>query len=255
MSKRSPAVSHFDLLVIGSGPAGLRAALQAAKAGKQAVIIERFTQVGGGCVHFGTLPSKSFRDSVHRFSMSSSGVLGKIPDMRRLLQRKERVVEDETQVIRDQLKRNGVLVVTGDARLISNTQVEVTAKKKKTVRTGEKIIIAVGARPVAPPHLLVDGTFIFDSDTVLDLKKVPKSMVVLGAGVIGCEYASMFAMAGTKVTLIDKRDRILGSVDTEIVRALRDRFEFQGMKIVLGTEAAKYETKKGPKNKDVIVHF
>lgn len=256
MSKRSsPIASHFDLLVIGSGPAGLRAALQAAKAGKKAVIIERFAQVGGGCVHFGTLPSKSFRESVYRYSLSSSGALGKIPDMKRLLQRKERVVEDETQVIRDQLKRNGVLIVTGDARLVSNTQVEVTAKKKKTILTGEKIIIAVGARPVAPAHLLVDGTFIFDSDTVLDLKKVPKSMVVLGAGVIGCEYASMFAMAGTKVTLIDKRDRILGSVDTEIVRALRDRFECQGMQIELGTEAAKIETKKGPKKKDVIVHL
>lgn len=263
--KSSPVPSHFDLLVIGSGPAGLRAALQAAKAGKKAVIIERFPVVGGGCVHFGTLPSKSFRESVYRYSLGSSGILGReesakkskliIPDMQRLLRRKERVVADETCVIRDQLKRNGITVITGEAQLISDTQIEVTTKKKKTILSGEKIMIAVGARPIAPAHLEVDGTYIFDSDTVLGLKKVPKSMIVLGAGVIGCEYASMFSMAGTHVTLIDKRDRILGSVDTEIVQALRDRFEFQGMKIVLGAEATKIETKKGPKKKDVIVHL
>lgn len=266
--KKQPKVAletHFDLLVIGSGPAGQRAALQAAKAGKKAAIIERFPCVGGGCVHYGTLPSKSFRESVYRYSLGSRGVLGReetakktkllIPDMQRLLRRKERVVADESIVIRDQLKRNGIVVIQGEGRLVSQTEVEVTAKKKKQVFSAEKIVIAVGARPLAPSHLEVDSRFIFDSDTVLDLKKVPKSMVVLGAGVIGCEYASMFSMAGTHVTLIDKRDRILGSVDTEIVRALRDRFEFQGMDIILGTEASKIEIKKGPKKKDVVVHL
>lgn len=257
--------THFDLLVIGSGPAGQRAALQAAKAGKTAAIIERYPLVGGGCVHYGTLPSKSFRESVYRYSLGSRGVLGReettkktkllIPDMQRLLRRKERVVTDETKVIHDQLKRNGIAVIFGDARLISSTEIEVTSKKKKTVFSSEKIVIAVGARPVAPPHLGVDRKFIFDSDTVLNLKHVPKSMIVLGAGVIGCEYASMFSMAGTHVILVDKRNRILGSVDTEIVRALRDRFEFQGMDIVLGAEATQIETKKGPKKKDVVVHL
>ncbi len=264
MKPSAPKKTHFDLLVIGSGPAGQRAALQAAKAGKSAAIIERHPCVGGGCVHYGTLPSKSFRESVYRYSLGSRGVLGReenakkekllIPDMGRLLRRKERVVADEAIVIRDQLKRNGITVITGEARLASKTEVEVTVGKKKSIYSGEKIVIAVGARPVAPKNLAVDGKFVFDSDTVLDLKKVPNSMVVLGAGVIGCEYASMFSMAGTHVTLIDKRDRILGSVDTEIVRALRDRFEFQGMDIVLKAEATRIEVKKGSKQ-EVIVHL
>ncbi|MBC7385007.1 MAG: Si-specific NAD(P)(+) transhydrogenase [Cryobacterium sp.] len=254
------AVNHYDLIVIGSGPAGQRAALQAAKAGKTAAIIEKYPSVGGGCVHFGTLPSKSFRESIYRYSLGSRGVLGReadeskapgrakrkqslvVPEMKRLLQRKDRVVVGESNVIRDQLKRNGIEMITGEARFTGLHEIEVLTPRRKTTLTGEKFVIAVGSRPVAPSHLAIDGKFIHDSDTVLTLKTVPKTMIVLGAGVIGCEYASMFAMAGTKVTLVDKRNRILASVDSEIVRALRDRFEYQGMEIVLGVEATKIQT-------------
>ncbi len=255
-SVNSPATAlstQYDLVVIGSGPAGQRAALQGAKWGKRVAIIEKYPMIGGGCVHFGTLPSKSFRESVYRYSLGSRGVLGReadesrskrkpsllVPDMRRLLQRKERVVAGETLVIRDQLKRNGIDIFVGTARLMDRTTIEVSfsAKRAAVSLRAEKIIIAVGSRPIAPPQLSIDGKWVHDSDTVLNLRTVPKSMIVLGAGVIGCEYASMFAMAGTKVTLVDKRNMILASVDQEIVGALRDRFEYQGMEILMGVEA------------------
>lgn len=257
------AGEEFDLIVIGSGPAGQRAALQAAKAGKKAAIVEKYSMVGGGCVHFGTLPSKSFRESVYRFSLGSRGVLGReadesrgagktkkrplsllVPEMGRLLQRKERVVIGESHVIRDQLKRNGIPVFVGEATFTSATELAITAKRKKFTLKGKIIVIAVGSRPVAPSHLTIDRKYVHDSDSVLELETLPRSMIVLGAGVIGCEYASMFAMAGTKVTLVDKRNRILAAVDSEIVRALRDRFEYQGMDIVLGVEASQIEIRK-----------
>jgi NAD(P) transhydrogenase len=267
--------TQFDLIVIGSGPGGQRAALQGAKFGKKVAIIERHL-AGGACIHYGTLPSKSFRESVYRYSLGSRGMLGReaeernskskkpsliIPEMKRLLQRRTRVVDEECQVIRDQLKRNGIHYITGEATFRAsepgNTEVLIDVRHGKMttlVRAG-KVMIAVGARPVAPEFLKVDDRIVHDSDTVLELKDVPKSMVVLGAGVIGCEYAAMFSMAGTKVILVDKRDRILGSVDREIVQVLTDRFLFQGMEFVLGAEAKKIEirpAKKGKKGQAVV---
>ncbi len=244
----------FDLIVIGSGPAGQKSAVQAAKLGKKVAIVEQHSTLGGGCVHAGTLPSKSFRESVYRFALGSGGKMAQetdgkkkkfeFPDMGRLLKRKDRVVECECQVIADQMKRNNIKVFEGKARFVSKNEVEVVGKKSSTVLSGKFIFVAVGARPVAPKHLEVDGKLIVDSDTVLDLKKVPKTMVVLGAGIIGCEYASMFAMAGTKVFLVDRRNEILASVDREIVKHLEERFTHEGMEIILGCEAQKVDKKK-----------
>lgn len=247
----------YDLIVIGSGPAGQRAAMAAAKGGKRAVIIDKNPMLGGGCLHTGTLPSKSFRESVYRWSMSSQGVLASesdeaaqkakaakraLPDMQRLLKRKERVLEEEAEVIAGQLKRNGVDVLVGSAKLLSKTQVEVTQEGgAKLVITAPYTILAVGTHPTAPEFLRPDGITIFDSDTILDLPCIPKSMVVLGGGVIGCEYASIFAIAGTEVHLVDKRGEILGSVDREIVAQLSARFESLGMKIHLNSEAVGIE--------------
>jgi NAD(P) transhydrogenase len=246
----------FDLIVIGSGPGGQRAAVQGAKAGKRVAIIEECKQVGGGCVHLGTLPSKSFRESVYRWSLGSRGTLGQekehatavkgreLPDMARLLRRRDRVVEGETQVISDQLKRNGVMIYQGHARIVSPHEVEISGGTRKSSRervTGEFIVIAVGARPVCPAHLGMDGKIVHDSNTILELRKVPKTMVVLGAGIIGCEYASMFSMAGSKVYLVDRRHEILASVDREIVNQLVERFVAGGMEILLEVEAQKIE--------------
>jgi NAD(P) transhydrogenase len=253
----------YDLIVIGSGPAGQRAALQGAKSGKKVALVDAGSMVGGACVHYGTLPSKSFRESVYRYSLGSRGVLGstgdeaekgkkkktfRMPEMSRLLKRKERVVQGETQVITDQLKRNHIRLYQGHAKFLSSHELEIESKKGRDTThetiTGEIIIIAVGARPVSPAHIEVDDKTIFDSDTILTLKEVPSHMVVLGGGIIGAEYASMFSMAGTEVILVDRRHEILASVDREIVNQLMHRFEEQGMEIVLGAEAVGIERKK-----------
>jgi NAD(P) transhydrogenase len=261
----------FDLIVIGSGPAGQRAALQGAKAGKKVAIVEDKI-IGGGCVHNGTLPSKSFRESVYRWSLGSRGTLGQegenpvtvskkkqleLPDMSKLLRRRNRVVDEESRVVFDQLKRNGVTVFQGRARLLSQNDVEVDSKKGKEKLTASVIMIAVGARPVAPAHLPVDGESVLDSNTVLDLKELPKDLVVLGAGIIGCEYASMFSMAGTRVYLVDRRNEILANVDREIVNHLVERFVAQGVEILLETEAVQIEKKErvGKKPGGVRVHL
>jgi NAD(P) transhydrogenase len=247
----------FDLIVIGSGPAGQRAAMQAAKAAKKVAIIEELPALGGGCVHFGTLPSKSFRESVYRWSLGSRGTLGNesehsqhvsrkltdLPDMQRLLRRRNRVVSEEAKIVYDQLKRNHVAVFHGHARLMSATEVEVESPKGRQTLSANVIIIGVGARPVAPEHLVVDGERIHDSNTVLNQKELPKSLVVLGAGIIGAEYASMFSMAGCKVHLVDRRHEILASVDREIVDHLVERFVAQGVEIILKNEASKIEYK------------
>lgn len=260
-------MESFDLIVIGSGPSGQRAALQGAKAGKKVVLIEAESAVGGACVHWGTIPSKSFRESVYRFSLGSRGVLGQespsagkkakvvrqLPDMRRLLRRRDRVVSSESQVIFDQLKRNNVLLTNGIARLTSPHTVEVVTKRGKKEFKGKFVIVAVGAGPVAPTHLGVDHKTVLDSNSILSMKKLPKSMVVLGAGVIGCEYASMFSLAGTKVTLVDKRDLILSAVDREIVSHLKERFDHDRVEIVLKSEATGIEIKKGGKGARVLL--
>ena len=254
MSKRY----EFDLVVIGSGPGGQRAAVQAAKSGKKVALIERFPKMGGGCVHWGTLPSKSLRESVYRWSLSSRGLLGRsdqtnfvcdlseteLPDMSRLMRRKERVTEKESTLIEDQLRRNKVQTFYGEGRFAGDHLMEVVHPDGKVSELKTHFaVIAVGARPVMPNYCNLSDR-VLDSNTVLELKKVPKSMIVLGAGIIGCEYASIFEAAGTKVTLVDKRQDILASVDREIVFHLVDRFMSLGMDIVLEAETKNFEVKE-----------
>ncbi len=244
----------FDLIVIGSGPGGQRAALQSAKAGKKVAIVDDVREIGGGCVHYGTLPSKSFRESVYRFSLSSQGALnqhrkkGKSevvasrPEMKRLLERRDQVVREEVHVIADQLKRNNVTVLSGRARFVNSHEIDVDDGTNDLRRySATYFVIAVGATPVTSEKLGLDGKTVYDSNTILGLECVPERMIVLGAGIIGCEYASMFSMAGTKVILVDKRKEILASVDREIVAHLVQRFEHQGVEIRLSVEATALE--------------
>lgn len=232
--------------MIGSGPAGQRGALQAAKLGRSVLVIERSPFVGGACVEWGTLPSKSFRESVYRYSLGSGGVLGReqvddsknqkplqIPEMSRLLKRKQRVIKAEIEVVGHQMERNKIECVHGNAVFVDPHHVEVGGE----IFEGKYILIAVGARPVGPKHITVDHQKVVDSDSILNMPSVPKTMVVLGAGIIGCEYASMFSMAGTEVILVDRRPQILANVDREIASGLLQRFEYQGMKTILSAEA------------------
>ena len=250
----------FDLVVIGSGPGGQKAAVQAAKSGKKVALIERYEKMGGGCVHWGTLPSKSLRESVYRWSLGSKGILGKadqgsfvcdlgeaeLPDMQRLMRRKERVIANESEIVESQLTRNKVTVYGGEGRFKGDHELEVIHLDGTiSVLSTDFAVIAVGARPVTPSYCKVDGENVHDSNTVLNLTKTPKSMVVLGAGIIGCEYASIFQAAGTRVTLVDKRQEILSTVDREIVFHLVDRFLSLGMGIELEGDTAKLDLIKG----------
>ncbi len=263
MSKENDIDLAFDLVVIGSGPGGQRAAVQAAKTGKKVALIEKHSKMGGGCVHWGTLPSKSLRESVYRWSMGSKGVLGKLdqggfvcdlgevelPDMMRLMRRKERVIASESVLIEEQLSRNHVKTFFGEGRFVGDHALEVVQADGTRIQLTTKFaVIAVGARPVMPSFCKTDGKKVLDSNTVLELEHVPRSMVVMGAGIIGCEYASIFQAAGTKVTLIDKRQEILATVDREVVFHLVDRFVSLGMDIVLEADTKTFElTKQGVK--------
>jgi NAD(P) transhydrogenase len=207
---------NFDLVVLGSGPGGQRAAVQAAKAGKRVALIEKYHKMGGGCVHWGTLPSKSLRESVYRWSLGSKGILGRmdqngfvvdvetadLPDMSRLMRRKERVIETESSIVEEQLVRNKVATYIGEGSFIGEKLLRVKHSDGTTSTISTEVaIIAVGASPVTPAKFRPDGVRVLDSDTILHLQKTPKSMVVLGAGIIGCEYASIFQAAGVHVTL------------------------------------------------------
>ena len=251
--------AHFDLVVLGSGPGGQKAAVQAAKAGKKVALVEKYHKMGGGCVHWGTLPSKALRESVYRWSFSSKGVLGRLdqngfvcdmaevdlPDMNRLMRRKERVIETESHIVEEQLIRNHIYTYFGEGSFLGEHLLQVKHSDGTISNLNTDFaIIAVGARPVAPALFRPDGVRILDSNSILDLKKTPRSMVVLGAGIIGCEYASMFQAAGVHVTLVDKRPEILTSVDREIVFHLVDRLMTLGMELVLEAETASLEIEK-----------
>jgi NAD(P) transhydrogenase len=244
-SSKTPVLTQktFDLVVVGSGPSGQRAAIQAAKNKKRVALVEGIARPGGACVFWGTIPSKAFRESVYRYSLSSRSKSTSLPQMARLLERKNRVVSAESDIIADQLKRNGVELIHGWARLTGPHSVEVISDREQVTHRLESkyIILAVGARPVAPGAIQVDGEWIHDSNTILNLKRLPKKLVVLGAGIIGCEYASIFSTAGSKVVLVDKREEILTSVDSDIVQHLIERFESQEMEMRLGIDTRKVE--------------
>lgn len=222
--------SDYDLLVIGSGPAGQRAAVQAAKLRKRVVLVERRRHLGGVCVNTGTIPSKTIREAViYLTGLSQRGIYGQDYrlkdeiDVADLAVRTRQVVEHERHVIRDQMLRNHVTLLDGRARFLSPSEVMVVDRSGAERRIlAKKIIIATGSEPAHPADIAFDGKTILDSDDiVLRLEHIPRTLVVVGAGVIGIEFASMFAATGTKVTVIDGRADMLDFCDREIVEALR----------------------------------
>ena len=215
---------EFDLIVIGSGPAGQKAAIQAAKLGRRAAIVERKQVVGGVCVNTGTIPSKTLREAVihltglaHRSHYGQSYRVKDQITVDDLFWRTQIVIQKEIDVINDQLTRNHVTVLCGDAAFVDPHTVEVDGRKT----TAEKFVIATGTRPVRPASVGFDDRRIIDSDGILQLEKLPESMVVVGAGVIGIEYAAMFAALGTRVTVVERGDRLLPFCDSQIVEALQ----------------------------------
>jgi len=222
-------VRDFDILVIGSGPGGQRAAIAAAKLGRRVAIVDRRDMIGGVCINTGTIPSKTLREAVlYLTGLNQRELYGQSYRVKEeitvadLGMRTRHVVGREVDVIRSQLARNRVTVVTGTARFLDPHTVEVTdGGGQRRELTADKIVIATGTRPARPASVEFDDETIIDSDGILRLKRIPDSMVVVGAGVIGIEYASMFAALGTKVTVVERRERMLEFCDLEIVEALK----------------------------------
>ena len=229
----------YDLIVIGAGPAGHRAAMQAVKLGKRVAIVERELVVGGACVSTGTLPSKTLRETVHylaglrqRDLVGNGSHRSHRATMAQLLERKSSVIKHEISILRDQFDRNGVDVLAGEASFLDPQTVRVMTRDAMSKNyTAERFVIATGSRPNAPRGMEgIDGRLI-DSDTVLDLQHIPSTLTVMGGGVIGCEYACIFAAMGTKVTLVDRRERLLRFMDAEIADMLA--YHMRSMDITL----------------------
>jgi len=220
----------YDVLVIGSGPGGQKAAIAAAKLGRRVAIVDKREMIGGVCINTGTIPSKTLREAVlYLTGLSQREMYGqsyRVKDditVGDLSARTQHVISREIDVIRSQLSRNHVTIVPGTAKFLDPNTVSVAGADGVETRriSAEKIIIATGTKPARPDSVDFDGRTVVDSDQILNLDKLPGSMVVVGAGVIGIEYASMFAALGTKVTVVERRDRMLEFCDLEIVEALK----------------------------------
>src|ERR1700759_2462811 len=220
----------YDLVVIGSGPGGQKAAIAAAKLGKSVAVVEQREMLGGVCVNTGTIPSKTLREAVlYLTGMNQRELYGasyRVKDRitpADLLARTQHVIGKEVDVVRNQLMRNRIDLMIGHGRFLDphTVVIEDPGRREMTTVTGEFIVIATGTRPARPSGVELDEERVLDSDGILDLKSLPSSMVVVGAGVIGIEYASMFAALGTKVTVVEKRDNMLDFCDPEVVEALK----------------------------------
>jgi NAD(P) transhydrogenase len=240
---------EFDLLAIGCGPAGQRAAIQAAKLRRRAAVVE-LRQVGGVCVITGTIPSKTLREAVlHLTGFSYRGIYGQSYRVKEdvtmddLRFRATEVIRREIDVIKDQLARNGVALYEGKARFEDPHAVVIERPDGSTRRvTSDRIVVATGTRPARPPSVAFDGRTVFDSDSLMQLEAIPGTLVVVGAGIVGIEYASMFAALGSRVTIVDKRRRILEFCDDEIVEGLQHHLRDHGVTLRLGEEVAAVES-------------
>ncbi|MCS7484191.1 Si-specific NAD(P)(+) transhydrogenase [Umezawaea endophytica] len=219
----------FDVLVLGSGPGGQKAAIAAAKLGKKAAVVERRDMIGGVCINTGTIPSKTLREAVlYLTGLNQREMYGQSYRVKHditiadLSARTQHVVGREIDVIRNQLSRNRVTLLPGLGKFLDDHTIEVVDGTEQLHKvTADKIVIATGTRPSRPDTVDFDDKTIIDSDGIQHLEHIPQSMIVIGAGVIGIEYASMFAALGTKVTVVERRDRMLEFCDLEVVEALK----------------------------------
>jgi NAD(P) transhydrogenase len=249
----------FDLVSIGSGPAGQRAAVQAAKLGKRAAVIEKRRCVGGVCLDTGTIPSKTLREAVIGYaSLAGRGERagGARPEGRpsahQLLGGVERVVAREVEVIEDQLRRNDVSVLAGEATFDDPHTLLVCGAAGTRRVTAANIVIAVGTEPAAPPGVQPDGKVILTTDDVVHLPHLPRTLAVVGAGVIGIEYASIFAAVGVPVTLVERRDRVLEFLDHEIVDELIHQMRSRNVTFRFGETVASLAVSAEPPPRAVL---
>jgi NAD(P) transhydrogenase len=245
---------HYDLVVIGAGPAGEKGAAQAAYFGKSVCIVERAPRPGGAAVNTGTIPSKTLRETALYFSgLRQRGLYGVDyhvkPDITvsDFMFRERAVIDAEWKLIDDNLKRHGIVQRQGAAKFLDARTIEVTRYGVEPLQiTGGVFLLAPGSHPQQPDGIAVDGSVIVDSDTLLTLEKIPASMLVLGGGVIGCEYACIFAALGVRVTIVTSRTRLLAHLDAEVCDALRQQMTSRlGISVMLDTEVAKLAVESG----------
>jgi NAD(P) transhydrogenase len=248
---RPQSARDYDLVVIGSGPGGQKAAIAAAKLGRKVAVVERKHMVGGVCINTGTIPSKTLREAVvYLTGMSQRDMYGASYRVKSeitvedLFARTQHVIGRETEIIRAQLIRNHVDLLTGTARFADPHTLTVTGDPghPSASVTADHVVVATGTAPARPATVQFDERRVVDSDGVLQLEDVPNSMVVVGAGVIGVEYASMFAALGTRVTIVDKRPRMLDICDPEIVESLKFHLRDLAVSFRLGEEVAAVES-------------
>ncbi|MDM7980352.1 MAG: Si-specific NAD(P)(+) transhydrogenase [Rhizobium sp.] len=235
-------MNQYDFVVIGSGPAGRRAAIQAAKLEKKVLVIEKGTRVGGVSVHTGTIPSKTLRETALNLTgWRERGFYGRsyrvkqeinADDLRRRLLI---TLDHEVEVLEHQFSRNRVQQMRGTARFIDAHTIEVTKEDGEVLQVqAASVLLAVGTRPFKPSHIPFDGVSIIDSDEILEIKELPRSMIVIGAGVIGIEYATIFSALDTVVTVVEPRDTMLDFIDKEIVEDFTYQLRDRNMKLIFG---------------------
>ncbi|HVB30657.1 MAG TPA: Si-specific NAD(P)(+) transhydrogenase [Gemmatimonadaceae bacterium] len=239
---------HYDLVVIGAGPAGEKGAAQAAYFGKRVCVIERAPKPGGAAVNTGTIPSKTLRETALYFSGLRQRGLYAV-DLRvkhditigDFMQRERSVVETEWSLIDDNLRRHDITSIQGAARLADGRTIDIERYGEPTRRiTGDVVLIATGSHPQRPEGFEVDGAVVVDSDSLLTLERIPARMIVIGGGVIGCEYACTFAALGVRVTIVNNRARLLAHLDAEVSEALRQQMTARlGIAVHLDSDVAR----------------
>ena len=241
-------MSEYDLVVIGSGPAGQKAAIAASKLGKQVAIVERNFSIGGAALHKGTIPSKTLREAVAYLSgvrqRELYGSAYRVKDritVQDLTYRTRQVIEREVNIVRDQLIRNYLDIVPGTGSFVDPHHIVVTNEDGMRALTTENVIIAVGSKPARPPGIEFDDRRVIDSDGLLKLEEVPRTMTFVGAGIIGCEYATIFQTMGVRVTLIDGRERPLDFMDDEIEDALYYHMRDEGVQLRFGETVSRVQ--------------
>lgn len=253
-------IQSFDLIVIGSGPAGQKGAIAAAKTGKKVAVIDRISMVGGVSLHRGTIPSKTLREVIiylsgirQRSFYGEDYAVKQDISINDLAIRVQQVELREMAVIYDQLYRNGIQLIYGMARFINQYTVEVENQDGKQLLEGKHFLIACGTRPAEHAEIPFDGESILNADQILDLPRLPNEMIIVGAGVIGLEYGSMFSAMGVKVTFIDRGSEVLPFIDREIMELLLAHLEKRGATFRMSQTVGKVE-KQGNKVKVVLNH-
>ncbi|MEJ7710226.1 MAG: FAD-dependent oxidoreductase [Pyrinomonadaceae bacterium] len=220
-------MQNYDLMVIGSGPSGQRAAIQGAKLGKRVALVEKREVVGGACINTGTIPSKSMREAVMHLSgyqyQSIYGMNYRVKEkitMADLTFRVQQVIKTEIDVTMAQLSRNGIETLTGAASFLDPHHVRVENSRGQSDYEAGIIVLATGTRPAESPLVPINNRTIITSDQIFAMPTIPKTLIIVGGGVIGVEYTSMFSALGVRVVLIEKQPHLLGFADSEMVEAL-----------------------------------